>query len=144
VMFHEVRADGWYIGGCTDDTFVASPGRFLVHVTIPEGYMNSLHKSRVHAAVNASILAVVGDANRPDAGASILVVIDEVTEGNWGARGKTISLMSIAETVGLPKDGERSDWVKAYFDAKARLYASARFPADTGGLLDAPQSRRCG
>lgn len=135
VMFHEVRADSWYIGGDADDTLVAPPGRFLVHVTIPEGYMNTLHKSSVHANVNSSIVAVMGHADNPDVGGSILVVIDEVTEGNWGVRGKTISLASIAETVGLPKDGERFAWVQDYFDAKARLYASAHFPPDTGGLL---------
>jgi hypothetical protein len=65
-------------------------------------------------------------------------VVDEVTEGNWGSRGKTISLASIAETVGLPKDGERFGYVRDYFDAKARLYASAHFPSDVGGLLKPP------
>jgi phenylpyruvate tautomerase PptA (4-oxalocrotonate tautomerase family) len=138
VMFHEVRADDWYIGGRTDDTLVEPPGRFLVHVTIPEGYMNAFHKSLVHAAANASILAVMGHPYDRNAGGSILVVIDEVTEGNWGARGKTISLASIAETVGLPKDGERFAYVQDYFDAKARLNASAHFPSDAGGLLNPP------
>jgi len=135
VMFHEVRADDWHIGGHSDDTLVDPPGRFLVHVTIPEGYMNAYHKSLVHAAANASILAVMGHAYNHDAGGSVLVIIDEVPEGNWGVRGKTISLASIAETVGLPKDGERFAWVQDYFDAKARLYAWAHFPPDTGGLL---------
>jgi phenylpyruvate tautomerase PptA (4-oxalocrotonate tautomerase family) len=135
VMFHEVRADAWYIGGNSDDTLVDPPGRFLVHVTVPEGYMNAYHKSLVHAAANASILAAMGYPCNHDGGGSVLVIIDEVPEGNWGVRGKTISLASIAETVGLPKDGERFAWVQDYFDAKARLYASAHFPPDTGGLL---------
>jgi phenylpyruvate tautomerase PptA (4-oxalocrotonate tautomerase family) len=135
VMFHPVRVDDWYIGGVTGDALVIPPGRFLVHVTIPEGYMNVAHKAEVHAAVNAAILSAMGETGQADAGASILVVIDEVPEGNWGARGKTISLESIAETVGLSKDGERFAWIRAYFDAKARLYASAGFPTDTGGLL---------
>jgi len=135
VMFHEVRTDDWYIGGEADNTLVAPPGRFLVHVTIPEGYMDAHHKSSVHAAVNSSIVAVMGHADDADAGGSILVVIDEVTEGNWGARGKTISLQSIADAVGLPREGERFAWVQRYFDAKARLYEFAHFPPDTGGLF---------
>ncbi|MGO9688658.1 MAG: 4-oxalocrotonate tautomerase, partial [Syntrophobacteraceae bacterium] len=66
---------------------------------------------------------------------SVQVIIDEVTEGNWGSHGKTISLVGIAGTVGLPKGGERFQWVQAYFDAKARQFAAAGYPADVGGLL---------
>lgn len=136
VMFHPLRADDWYVGGFTDDTLVVRPGRFLVHVTIPEGYMNAAHKSQVHADVTTAILAATGTSGDENAGANIQVVIDEVPEGNWGAQGRTISLASIADSVGLPKGGERYRWVEAYFAAKARLRASAGFPADTGGLLD--------
>jgi hypothetical protein len=58
-----------------------------------------------------------------------------VTEGNWGAGGQTISLASIADKVGLPLDGDRFGWVRAYFDAKNRQFAAAGYPADVGGLL---------
>ena len=83
--------------------------------------------------MNAAIIEVVG--TNGDRGASALVIIDEVTEGNWGAAGRSISLASIADSVGLPKDGARFTWVRDYFDAKARQFASAGYPADTGGLL---------
>ncbi|MCT9012851.1 hypothetical protein N6G05_04710 [Cupriavidus gilardii] len=73
--------------GETTDELVVPPGKFLVHATIPEGYRNAAHKSEVHAAVNGAIVGVLGGSAHPDAGASILVVIDGVTEGNWGARG---------------------------------------------------------
>jgi phenylpyruvate tautomerase PptA (4-oxalocrotonate tautomerase family) len=133
VLFTPVKTDDWWVGGRTDDAFVQPPGRFLVHVTVPEGYMSAFHKSEVHAAVNEAIVAVVG-ANG-DSGASALVIIDEVTEGNWGAGGRSISLAAIADKVGLPKDGARFAWVRDYFDAKARQFATAGYPADTGGLL---------
>ena len=102
VLFTPVKPGDWLVGGRQDDHFVDPPGRFLVHVTIPEGYMNARHKSEVHASVNAAIMAATGGGDAPDAGRSALVVIDEVTEGNWGAAGRTISLNSIAGTVGLP------------------------------------------
>jgi hypothetical protein len=63
------------------------------------------------------------------------VIIEEVAEGNWGARGKTISLASIAQSVGQAKDGARFKWVQSYFAAKARQYAAAGYPKDIGGLL---------
>jgi phenylpyruvate tautomerase PptA (4-oxalocrotonate tautomerase family) len=134
VLFMPVKTDDWWVGGRTDDELVQPPGKFLVHVTVPEGYMSAVHKSEVHAAVNAAIVAVVGA--KGDSGASALVIVDEVTEGNWGAAGRSISLASIADNVGLPTDGVRFTWVRDYFDAKARQFASAGYPADTGGLLD--------
>jgi hypothetical protein len=68
-------------------------------------------------------------------GDSVLVVIDEVIERNWVAGGKTISLDNIAEAVGQPKDGPRFTWLRSYFEAKAREYASAGYPSDAGGIL---------
>ena len=134
VLFTEVPTSDWWVGGSTDSTYVAPPGKFLVRVSVPEGYMNNSHKSDVHSAVNAAICDVVGDRS-PNQGANVLVVIDEVPEGNWGARGQTISLAMIADSVGLSKSGERFKWVRAYFDAKARGRAAANYPPDTGGLL---------
>jgi phenylpyruvate tautomerase PptA (4-oxalocrotonate tautomerase family) len=135
VLFTPVKPDDWWIGGRKDDSGIAPPGKFLVHVTVPEGYMNAAHKSEVHEAVKAAIVDATGCADDPSAGANILVIIDEVTEGNWGAAGRTISLASIAETVGLAKDGSRFAWVRSYFDAKARQFKAAGYPVDAGGLL---------
>ncbi len=138
VLFHPVRAGDWWVGGRTDDRFIRAPGAFLVHVTIPEGYMNAVHKAEVHAWVNGAILGATGQ-EAGSGGGSALVVIDEVTEGNWGAAGHPISLASIAGTVGMSREGERFTWVRAYFAAKARQFAAAGYPADTGGLLREPQ-----
>jgi phenylpyruvate tautomerase PptA (4-oxalocrotonate tautomerase family) len=134
VLFTELRTGDWWIGGHADKTFVSPPGAALAHVTVPEGYMNASHKSEVHAAVGNAIAVALGASPQGDPGASVLVVIDEVTEGNWGAGAKTISLDSIAESVGLSKSGERFQWVRDYFRAKARQFAAAGYPADTGGL----------
>jgi phenylpyruvate tautomerase PptA (4-oxalocrotonate tautomerase family) len=136
VLFTGVAQSDWWVGGRTDAAYVAPPGKFLVRVSIPEGYMNQMHKTEVHAAVTAAIVASTGNPNDPGQGGSVQVIIDEVTEGNWGAHGKTISLASIADTVGLPKNGERFQYVRAYFDAKAREIVAAGYPADVGGLLD--------
>ncbi|MDM0032336.1 tautomerase family protein [Variovorax sp. J22P271] len=140
VIFTEVPAGDWWVGGKSDATFVTAPGQFLARVSIPEGYMNQAHKSEVHQGVNDAIVKTMDGPPSAHQGASILVILDEVPEGNWGARGQTISLAGIAETVGLPKDGERFGWVRDYFDAKARQYAAAGYPADAGGLL--PDARK--
>lgn len=138
VLFQELAAGDWWVGGRTDDQFVAKPGNFLVHVAIPEGYMNAAHKAEVHAWVTDAIMSVTGEGRGTfdaPAGGSVLVVIDEVPEGNWGAAGLPISLSRIAASVGMPQDGARFDWVRSYFGAKARMRKAFDYPADTGGLL---------
>jgi phenylpyruvate tautomerase PptA (4-oxalocrotonate tautomerase family) len=142
VLFTEIPAGDWWVGGHADNAFISPPGAFLVNVTVPEGYMNAAHKSEVHAAVTSAITQVMSGSSQAGVAASVLVVIDEVTEGNWGAGGRTISLDSIADSVGLPKSGERFRWVRSYFEAKARQFASAGYPADVGGLLPSASGRR--
>lgn len=131
VFFTAFAEDDWWVGGETSNQYVSPPGKFLVHIAIPEGYMNIAHKNEVHAWVAAAIIEVTGGG----AGSGILTVIDEVTEGNWGDAGHPISLESIAETVGQSKQGERLRWSRAYFEAKARAMAAAGYPKDAGGLF---------
>lgn len=134
VLFNERPREDWWVGGKTDKSFISPPGCFLVHVTIPEGYMNASHKHDVHLSVNAAIRAATGTTDPAATGASILVVIAEVPEGNWGCAGRTISLENIADSVGLSKTGDRYAWVQAYFSAKARMLSAYDYPKDIGGL----------
>jgi phenylpyruvate tautomerase PptA (4-oxalocrotonate tautomerase family) len=133
VLFDKLARGDWWAGGETGSAYVCPPGRFLIHVSIPEGYMNAQHKSEVHGWVTEAVLAVT-DASGKDLGHSIQVIIDEVPEGHWAAAGRTISLANIADSVGLSKSGSRFAWSKTYFDAKARERAAAGYPADAGGL----------
>jgi phenylpyruvate tautomerase PptA (4-oxalocrotonate tautomerase family) len=135
VLFTEVAEDNWWVGGRTDGHFVSASGKFLVHVTIPEGYMNAIHKTEVHVWVTAAIMEATGTKSDGAAGSSIQVILDEVPEGNWGAGGRTISLESIAESVGMSKNGDRFAWVRSYFEAKARQLTHFGYPSDAGGLL---------
>jgi phenylpyruvate tautomerase PptA (4-oxalocrotonate tautomerase family) len=133
VLFDTLPQGDWWAGGEAGNGYVSPPGRFLVRVSIPEGYMNAAHKSEVHAWVTDAILAATSTSG-PDAGDSIQVIVDEVPEGNWGAAGHTISLAGIADSVGLSKSGNRFAWSKTYFAAKARARAAAGYPVDAGGL----------
>lgn len=137
VFFTAFAADDWWIGGRTDGTYVTGPGKFLVNVFIPEGYMNVTHKNEVHAWVAEAIAGTTGCS---DPAGSLLTVINEVTEGNWGDGGQPISLESIARTVGQD-DGPRPLWSRAYFEAKARAMVAAGYPGDTGGMLPSLRPR---
>lgn len=131
VLFAPHAEEDWWIGGTTDDSYVSPPGRFIITIWIPEGYMNTSHKNEVHAWVASAITTAMGTA---EPGRSILTVINEVTEGNWGNAGHPIDLEAIAAAVGQTKGGERLAWSRRYFEAKARERSQAGYPADTGGL----------
>ncbi|WP_213774859.1 tautomerase family protein [Bradyrhizobium sp. dw_78] len=133
VLFNELPQGDWWAGGESGNGYVSPPGRFLIRVSIPEGYMNASHKSEVHVWVTDAVLKATA-ASGQDAGQSIQVVLDDVPEGNWAAAGHTISLASIADSVGLSKTGDRFAWSKSYFAAKARVRKAAGYPADAGGL----------
>ena len=135
VIYDEIKSGDWWAGGRTDAQYVAPPGKFLVDIRIPEGYMNTVHKQEVVSGVNAAIMDVLGATGDANAGGSTQVIIHDVTEGNWAAGGKTISLANIAGAVGLSKSGQRFGWVRSYFAAKARQFSAAGYPSDTGGLL---------
>jgi phenylpyruvate tautomerase PptA (4-oxalocrotonate tautomerase family) len=135
VIYREINQGDWWAGGRTDAEYVAPPGKFLVEVQIPEGYMNTAHKQEVQSGVNAALMDVLRATRDPRDGGSTQVVIHEVTEGNWAAAGRTISLANIAGAVGLSKTGQRFSWVRSYFAAKARQFSAAGYPSDTGGLL---------
>jgi phenylpyruvate tautomerase PptA (4-oxalocrotonate tautomerase family) len=135
VLFTEIAEENWWVGGRTDGEYVSASGKFLVHVTIPEGYMNVAHKTEVHVWVTAAIMEATGTKSDGAGASSIQVIVDEVPEGNWGAGGHSISLESIAESVGMRKDSDRFAWVRSYFEAKARQMTMFGYPRDVGGLI---------
>jgi len=133
VLFNELAEEDFWVAGLPCQTPSGSASsKFLVHISIPEGYMNRTHKNEVHAWVATAIREATGAT---ELSTSILTVIDEVTEGNWGNQGLPISLESIAATVGQTEDGPRLAWSRRYFAAKARVMDSAGYPIDAGGLL---------
>jgi phenylpyruvate tautomerase PptA (4-oxalocrotonate tautomerase family) len=75
VLFNEVAEENWWVGGRTDNEFVSASGKFLVHVTIPEGYMNTAHKTEVHVWVTAAIMEATGTKSDTAAGSSIQVIV---------------------------------------------------------------------
>ena len=130
VLMTEIAEDSWWVGGHLDGTFVAKAGKFLVDVSIPEGYMNAAQKTDVHVSVNEAIVAVTGHQADADAGANILVVIHEVPEGNWGADGKTISLGEIATAVGLAPTAVSVPLQRLTFDRPYLLLVTATGTAE--------------
>jgi phenylpyruvate tautomerase PptA (4-oxalocrotonate tautomerase family) len=133
VMFNEIDNENWFIGGRTDGHYVSEAGKFLIVVTVPEGSMNQERKSRVHEAVNESILKVTGTTGKAGAGRSVWVQVVEIVEGHWGTSGKTAGVLGIALIAGLKNDSPILDFTRSYLGAKERWLDSSGYPADTAG-----------
>jgi phenylpyruvate tautomerase PptA (4-oxalocrotonate tautomerase family) len=111
--------------------------------------MNNSHKSDVHSAVNAAICDVVGDRS-PNQGANVLVIIDEVPEGNWArAPPRTIRetradccrrhkdvmrviLLRLRQSQNGPGDGNRTQTSGPFKAYDVRRFAKRRRPGAIG------------
>jgi phenylpyruvate tautomerase PptA (4-oxalocrotonate tautomerase family) len=64
---------------------------FRLKVTVPEGALNDKGKAELVAAAHERILQVAGE----DAALRVWVMIDEVTDGNWGGAGRIFRYQDI-------------------------------------------------
>lgn len=141
VLFNEIDAAAWAIGGKFDNTYVAPAGKYLVYVTVPEGSMDQTRKTAVHKAVNDVILEVTENKETSGAGRSAWVIINEITEGHWGVSGHTASINGIATIVGIDHASDQFKFTRDYFSAKRRAFSGADYPADSAGLLRQSQQQ---
>ncbi len=138
VRFKEIEQDEWFIGGKSDDTYVAEAGKFLVELNVPEGSMNQERKSLAKRAIADAILKATGKQGVKGAARSIWVQIFEWPEGHMGTSGNTASLFGIVRIAGLPDDSPLLDFSRAYFDAKQRLFDENKFPEGAAGRALVP------
>jgi phenylpyruvate tautomerase PptA (4-oxalocrotonate tautomerase family) len=98
VMFHEVNADQWAVGGRFDDYFVPEGGRFLVFVSVPNGGLFAPgKKDDVAKSVDQAIREVLGLPAEEDKRWAPWVIVNDVPNGNWGAGGLIRSLWDIGD-----------------------------------------------
>lgn len=129
VQWFERPAGQWAIGGRTDTTHEAPGGKLLLVVTVPEGSLSRERKRQIHRQVHNEVLQALGvPADAPLAGATHWIIINEVTDGNWGAGGRTIGVLSIAKLVGLDDAHPIAARARQYIAAKLAWLKSAGLP----------------
>jgi phenylpyruvate tautomerase PptA (4-oxalocrotonate tautomerase family) len=98
VYANEIDPDAIAVGG--------RPGgepRFRVNVTVPEGALSDRRKGILVDSFNQ---AVVQAAGLPESeGLRVWTIINEVTDGNWGAAGQQIRYQQLVELAA----GERTE-----------------------------------
>ena len=130
VLFDEVQAKGWYVGGKLDDTYVYPGGRFIFHVTVPQGSCDQDRKNAVHKAVNDSLFKVIGESSEHRAGSSAWVIINEVPEGHWGAMGRMVGIRRISQIAQMSPD--RADYFEPLLAAQKRVHEAHGYPPGAG------------
>jgi phenylpyruvate tautomerase PptA (4-oxalocrotonate tautomerase family) len=130
VIFEEIAAKDWYVGGKVDDTYVYAGGRFIFNVTVPQGSCNQDRKNAVHKAVNDALFKVLGVAPEGRAGSSAWVLINEVPEGHWGAMGRMVGIRRISQLAQMSPD--RAEYFEPLLAALKRMHEANGYPAGAG------------
>lgn len=128
VIFQAVDPEtDWFIGGKIE----ASPpkgGRFMLDVIFPQGSSTQKDKTEMHRAINAAISEVLDvDGTFPNR-AGDWVLIQEITNGNWGISGVTMTSPKIAEVVRTAP--QRVAFTEGVLAGYRRMRQAHDFPGD--------------
>jgi phenylpyruvate tautomerase PptA (4-oxalocrotonate tautomerase family) len=99
VYANEIDPDGIAVGGRPG----AEP-RFRVQVTVPEGALSDRRKGILVDTFNQAVLRAAG---LPESeGLRVWTIINEVTDGNWGAAGEQIRYKQLVELAAGEREQE--------------------------------------
>jgi len=79
---------------------VAPPDHFIADVFVLEGLLEGARRSAVHRRVtDAFQRAFGGQAADPMLPLRVWILVHEVREGSWGAAGRTVSALDVAQFI---------------------------------------------
>ena len=131
VIFDEIDAKtSWFNGGKIEEN-PPSGGRFIFNITYPFGAANQAAKDQLVKDINDIVSRVLGvDGTFPNR-IGDWVLIDEITEGNWGVSGQVVSVRDIhAVMKGAP---DRVEYFEPLLAAQKRLLETNGFPIGSPG-----------
>lgn len=108
IQFTEAAADDWAVAGQLRSAADAdAPNHFVVDVLVLEALLDAARKSAVHERITEAFRAAFGDAADPLLAMRVWVLIHDVAEGSWGAGGRTVSALDVAQFIGGNLDPAR-------------------------------------
>lgn len=131
VIFHEVDAkSSWYVGGKIEQ-IPPKGGRFIFEVVFPVGAANQTVKNQLNKDINDIVARILDvDGTFPNR-IGDWVLLTEITEGNWGVSGQTVSVRDVHQVMqGAP---ERVDYFEPLLAAQKQLLEAHNFPAGSPG-----------
>jgi phenylpyruvate tautomerase PptA (4-oxalocrotonate tautomerase family) len=131
VIFDEIDTKtSWFTAGKIEANPPAG-GRFIFDVIYPYGAADQTAKNQLIKDINDIVANVLGvDGTFPNR-IGDWVLIHEITEGNWGVSGQTVSVRDIHSVMqGAP---ERAAYFEPLLAAQKRLLEAHHFPAGAPG-----------
>ena len=128
VIFHEIDSKtSWFNGGKIEENPPAG-GRFIFDVIYPYGAANQAAKTQLHKDINEIVARILGvDGTFPNR-IGDWVLIHEITEGNWGVSGQTVSVRDIHSVMkGAP---ERAEYFEPLLAAQKRRLEAHGYPSN--------------
>jgi phenylpyruvate tautomerase PptA (4-oxalocrotonate tautomerase family) len=114
VQFQEVAADDWAVGGELRSPAAGAPDHFIVDVIVLEGLLEGERRTAVHRRVTEAFQAAFGDdGGDPTRILRVWVLVHEVREGSWGAAGRTVSALDVAQFINPDLPGARQQEILA-------------------------------
>ena len=114
VNFNEAAADDWAVGGQLRSSADASaPNHFIVDLVVLEGLMEGARKSEAHRRVTEAFQQACGEGADPMLPLRVWVLVHEVREGGWGAGGRTVSALDVAQFISADLSAERRSEIDA-------------------------------
>ncbi len=131
VIFDEIDSKtSWFVAGKVESTPPLG-GRFIFDVVYPYGAASAAVKTQLHKDINDIVARVLGvDGTFPNR-AGDWVLIHEITEGNWGVSGQTVSIRDIHSLMqGSP---DRIDYFEPLLAAQKRMHEAHGYPVGSPG-----------
>jgi phenylpyruvate tautomerase PptA (4-oxalocrotonate tautomerase family) len=124
VHFNEVAPEDWAVAGELRSTAVAPPDHFIVDVFVLDGLLEGERRSAVHQRVTEAFRrAFGGPAADPMLALRVWVLVHEIREGSWGAAGRTVSALDVAQFINPDLDNKRRAEISAAVGADGRATA---------------------
>ena len=98
VHFNEAAADDWAVGGEIRSTAAEAPNHFIVDLVVLAGLLEGDRRSQAHRRVTEAFQATLGDGD-PLLPFRVWVLVHDVSEGGWGAGGRTVSALDVAQFI---------------------------------------------
>jgi phenylpyruvate tautomerase PptA (4-oxalocrotonate tautomerase family) len=106
VHFNEATADDWAVGGQLRSTAAGAPNHFIVDLIVLEGLLENGRKAECHRRVTEAFEKALGGGD-PMLPLRVWVLVHEVPEGSWGAGGRTVSALDVAQFISADLSEER-------------------------------------
>jgi phenylpyruvate tautomerase PptA (4-oxalocrotonate tautomerase family) len=113
IQYTEASADDWAVAGVMRSAASDPQDHFIVDVIVLEALLDGARRADVHARVTKAFQDAFGDSADPMLPFRVWVLVHEVREGGWGAAGRTMSALDVAQFINSDIPAARLAEIKA-------------------------------